>query len=153
MIRLVDRYWDALEHDFRVHLNGERAMDWVEGRKDWREFYRLKSHLGRGTKYWAARMSDPEIVELLAAQPEQRGRGSGPSFEDWTTQKELAADIIDHLIAIRAAVSHTDPLSVQWAPRPVSPVTALRQQSKQSRLQSSIERAKSNHRRSKGGGV
>lgn len=144
---MIDRYWDVLEHDFQVHLGGLRAMDWVEGRKDWREFYRFKAWLGRGTKYWAARMSDPEIVELLSQQPEQRGRGP-LSFEDWTVWKELAADISDQLIAIRATLSHTDSMNVQWAPRPVSPVTAARQSRNQARLQSSIERAKANHKRS-----
>lgn len=122
-------------------------MDWIEGKKDWREFYRLKAHLGRGTKYWAARMSDPEIVELLAAQPEQRGGRGSVSFEDWTVLKELAADISDQLIAIRAVLAHTDSMNVQWTPRPVSPVTAARQARKQAKLQSSIARAQQNYRK------
>jgi hypothetical protein len=148
---LVDRYWDALEYDFQVHLNGLRAMDWIEGKKDWREFYRLKAHLGRGTKYWAARLSDPQVIEMLAAEPEKRGRGgSTPDLEGWTPLMEALADIKDHLIAVRVAHTRSDPHSVQWSPRPVSPVAEMRDRRRQAKLTSSIERGKANYRRKKG---
>ena len=147
---MIDRYWDALENDFQVHLNGLRAMDWVEGKRDWREFYRWKGRLGRGTEYWASRLSDPDVVEMLAAEPEPRGSGrSTPSLAGWTPLMEALTDIKDHLIALRLAHTGGDPLSAQWAPRPVSPVAALRDQRRQAKLNSSIERGKANYRRKK----
>jgi [protein-PII] uridylyltransferase len=97
-------------------------------------------------------LSDPDVIEMLAAEPEVRGRGGGsvPALEGWTPLMEALADIKDHLIAVRVAHTRSDPHSVQWSPRPVSPVAEMRDRRRQAKLTSSIERGKANYRRKKG---
>lgn len=134
---MIDKHWGELEWDFQTILN-LRAMDWIEGKKDWREFYRLKSRLGMGTEYFSAVVNDPEIAQVMAdqleADPERRKGPTNPPAAGWFPWKDDMADIKDHLIALRAVTAGAKSHEVQFTKRPVFEVERIRRQKAVKRL-------------------
>lgn len=116
---MIDRYWPELEWDFQTQL-GLRAMDWIAGEKDWREFYRLKSRFGMGTAYFNAVANDPEVAAQLAEEMAAKGRSANtaPSSEGWFPWKDDVADLKDHLTAIRGAITGAKAHELSFVVRP-----------------------------------
>lgn len=121
---MVDKYWDALEWDFLD--KGLTALDWVRGLRDWREFYRIKSRLGQGTAYFSAVANDPEVAELLAEQPEERGGSYTPPAEGWTPLVNWMATLDDRLLMIQASVVGAKAHEYTLNPRPEYEVDRVR---------------------------
>lgn len=97
---MVDKFWDALTWDFLCL--GLNVSDWVAGRRDWREFYRIRARLREGSDYHAAVINDPEIAEALAEMPENT-ESAPPPAEGWTPMMERLASIEDRLVLLHAA--------------------------------------------------
>lgn len=133
---MVDKFWDALTWDFRCL--GLDVMDWVAGKKDWREFYRLRAHLGQGTHYHSALINDPEVAEALAELPENRDQAP-PASEGWTPLMERLASIEDRLAMLHAATVGAKGHQVVLVPRPVYEFEKLR--SRRGKLRSRIMQA------------
>lgn len=119
---MVDKYWSALEWDFQSI--GLRAMDWVAGKKDWREFYRIKEGFGQGYKYFAAVANDPDVAyEIAASQSQRRREGTeepySPPADGWFPWRDDMADLKDQMTAMRGALTGAAPHQLHWAPRPV----------------------------------
>ena len=111
---MVDKFWDALTWDFLCL--GLNVMDWVAGRRDWREFYRIRARLREGSDYHAAVINDPEIAEALAEMPVSTDQAPPPA-EGWTPLMERLASIEDRLVLLHAA--HVGSKHVSGVPRPV----------------------------------
>lgn len=133
-------YWDELEFDFQTQF-GLRAMDWIAGKKDWREFYRFKARLGQGTEYFAAVVNDPVIAQQMADEMdanrfnEKPAKGSKtPPVAGWFPWRDELADLKDHLIALRAAQTGAKPHEIQFTPRPVYLVEEIRRAKARKRL-------------------
>lgn len=125
---MVDRYWVQLEYDFRVEY-GLRALDWVAGKYDWREFYRLKQGLGQGTRFFSAVANDPMVAEELLAKPKEKRENTGPvapPAEGWFPWKDDLADIKDSLTAVRGALTGAQAHQMHWTPRPIYLVEKMR---------------------------
>lgn len=123
---MIDRYWSELEWDFQERL-GLRAMDWIAGEKDWREFYRFKQRFGLGTAYFNAVANDPEIAQLMA---EQLGGAPktppNPSAEGWHPVRDDLADIKDHLVALRGCMTGAKAHELSFTRRPEFEVERIR---------------------------
>lgn len=95
-------------------------MDWFEHRRDWREFYRLKSTFGAGTHWHSAMANDPEIAELTAQwERENRGKrkqSAGVSPVGFDLYMHKLTDIQDSIAALIASQGGGD---FRPAPRPV----------------------------------
>lgn len=111
---MVDKFWPQLERDFARQYQ-IRAMDWFEGKRDWREFYRLKQGFVRGSETHTAMADDPEVAQEIAEYNRKHRPKPGPPSPIGFNHD--LADIKDHLIAI--AFSNSDgKTSPTWTPRP-----------------------------------
>lgn len=101
-------------------------MDWIAGKKDWRQFYRFKERLGMGTAYFAAKANDPELAKELAKQPRKVGsEASEPPAEGWTPLMDRLANIEDRLIILSGSFSGGD-FNPTFTARPVYEVERIR---------------------------
>ena len=115
---MIDQYWAELEWDFQ-HVLGLNAMDWIAGKKDWRQFYRFKQRLGMGTAYFAAKANDPELAKELAKQPRNvNSEAKPPSVEGWTPMMDRLANIEDRLIILSGAFSGDENFNPTFVKRP-----------------------------------
>ncbi|GAA4399654.1 hypothetical protein GCM10023147_37340 [Tsukamurella soli] len=80
-----------------MHLRGLRAMDWMAGKKDWREFYRFKDRLGPGTDYYAAMLDDPDTVEAMLKLPP--AKPGAPALRDWNWLRETLTQMTEVIAA------------------------------------------------------
>lgn len=104
-----------MELDFNAI--GLRAMDWMAGKKDWREFYRFKESFGVGTHYFSAKLNDPEIAEELAKQKKKTGPPPPPAPEGFGPLRHDLADIKDLISMLAAGMSGGGQTTV-LTPRP-----------------------------------
>lgn len=97
---------------------GVRAMDWIDGKRDWREFYRLREGLKRGTETHTAMANDPEFAEATAKEiRKSRGGKSAPlSPAGWDDFMHKLADIEDRLIVVSSSFGGGS--NVQFTERP-----------------------------------
>lgn len=130
---MVDKFWGALTWDF-LGL-GLNVMDWVAGLRDWREFYRIKEHLGQGTHYHSALINDPEVAEALAGLPENKN-DAPPAAEGWTPLMERLASMEDRITMLHAATVGAKGHQVVLVPRPVYEFETIR--SRRGKLKSRI---------------
>lgn len=93
--------------------------DWLRGERDWRDLIEIVEQLPAGSKYQAARLQDPALVEFLATQDDDAG-SSAPSVESWNPMREDMARIADLLLAILYATAHDDSTPPS-TPRPAYP--------------------------------
>lgn len=101
-------------------MYGIRAMEWFEGSRDWREFYRLKQGFGPGTATYTALMNDPEIARELAVQrraarkSDKSGRPRVPA-EGFDRYVSEFTDLKDMIAAVASSFGGGTPT---FSPRP-----------------------------------
>lgn len=117
-----------MERDF-ARVYRRRALDWVAGKYDWREFWRLKEGLKEGTEYFAAKLNDPEVAAEIAKQP--RGKPSPPPLEGWTVLRADLADIKDHLTILASSMGGGTPTMTM---RPVYEHERIREKQSSKRI-------------------
>lgn len=123
---MIDRYWPELEWDFQKEL-GLRAMDWIAGKKDWREFYRFRARLGLGSAYFSALANDPELAAIMAERLKDRPTTpQPPSAEGWNPLRDDLADIKDHLTALRGAFTGAKSNELTFTARPKFEIEKIR---------------------------
>lgn len=113
-------------------------MDWVAGKKDWREFYRLKEGLGLGTAYYSAKANNTELAEELAKQPVPKNAGPPEvDAEGFDPLMYRLAAIEDRLIVL-AAQQSGDGKQPAFTPRPVFAVEKIRKRESKKRIRKMI---------------
>ena len=95
-------------------------MEWFEGKRDWREFYRLKTRFGLGSAFHSAVSNDPEMATAVAEKKRAtRGEKAGPPpAEGFTPLMHKLTDLQDGLIAVAHSFGG-DSSGIVWSPRPV----------------------------------
>jgi hypothetical protein len=95
-------------------------MDWVAGGRDWRQLWRLKDKLPRGSHYKTAVAMDRDIALQVAKLPESK---EPPSPLEYSLDTYLLLTIADCLQGVQAAViaaAGADPPTVTPMQRPVT---------------------------------
>lgn len=110
-------------------------MDWIAGKRDWRQFWRFKDQLGPGSRYLSKLLMDPELAEEWAKQPIPVA--TSPSMAGWTPLISKLTDLEDQLIALRASFSAEGAAEVKFVERPVPLYVQARE-----RLRKNISREK-----------
>lgn len=100
--------------------------DWLRGERDWRDLMEVVEQLPSGSRYQAARLRDPAVVEYLAEQDDE-GSSAAPSLESWNPMREQLATITDVLLSILYATAH-DESTPPVSPRPEYPHMLRRQE-------------------------
>lgn len=126
---VVDAYWDVIEGDFAEYF-GIDAMDWFRGLRPWNQFLRLIDRLAliEGTGTWAAKFTDPDMLEQLWDQYQKDRRmfdgteAAKPTLMGFTRQQAMLTNIANLLIAQRmdtnpALGKHLDMLPVPDFPK------------------------------------
>lgn len=99
----------------------------MRGDRDWVDFWTLKSQLPSWSRYRAAKLYDPEIVEALANMPEPKDLAH-PPLEGYDPVVARLDSLIDRVTQSMYLSGHQDPSKAPTMPRPVLPHEARRKE-------------------------
>lgn len=129
LVEQIDRYGEAIECDLHVHYRLD-LLDFFRGVHSWRKLQGLLERLpAQGSAYREAMFNDPEVADLLAAQPEQDGPPPAPPWSTYTAERASLDNVIDRLgelIVAVCAAGGLKPPSIQPMRRPVTGVDLAR---------------------------
>lgn len=89
----------------------------------WGKLLRLIEQLPQGSAYWAARLDDEELAELIHKEDDGKPKRRAPSLTEMTLQTQLLMSIVDGLggvISCLEALGGAVPRPVKPLPRPLT---------------------------------
>lgn len=116
----------------QFHL-GLDLNEWLRGERNWLDLWDLLGPLQsmQGTRYQAAKLRDPEVVDALAAMPED----AEPEIplEGFTALHTRLANIEDRLTQLTYVTAHSEAAAAPLTPRPRMPHIERRAEIKRER--------------------
>lgn len=146
MTRLVfylERYFKPLEGDFQDWGLNLGQM-WRKGKH--RRMLRLIEQLRRGSRFAAAVANDEEHVALiLEAQKDQPEQAASYSLEEWGTQNDQLAGLLDAvntLVAVTVKANGGNPGRIKPSARPTTKFAEVAEQKAVSRHRATVARVR-----------
>lgn len=128
---MIERHGEAIEYDLHHELHID-IHDYVNGDRDWAEFYRLIERLPRHGQFHASLLDNEQDAEELLA----RGEATTFGMRDWTYDRELLTLLVDEIRSLHATLIAVNSRgrSPKFSPLP-RPVTAVDRVQRRQRLQ------------------